>query len=306
MNKNFLKEVKSMKQTSSLTILIVFIFLSFAISKSRFITDGKESSYKIYPILIPKKVSFAGEEISLDEDDLIERMDREFLVNTYWQSNTILLIKRANKYFPQIEKILISEGVPTDFKYLALIESGLQNVTSPSGAKGFWQIMKTTGKEYGLEINSNVDERYNLNLSTRLACKYLKKAKDKFGSWTLAAAAYNRGINGVQNKITNQNQKAYKNILFGEETKRYVFRIIALKNIVESPESFGFYIKEEQMYKPIKYKEIKIDIPLNNLSEFSKDLGLNYKNLKIHNPWLLENHLNNKTRKVYTISIPSG
>ena len=306
MNKNFLKGVKSMKKNSSLTILIVFIFLSFAISNSRFLTDGKESYYKIYPISIPKKVSFAGEEISLDEDDLIERMDREFLVNTYWQSNTILLIKRANKYFPQIEKILISEGVPTDFKYLALIESGLQNVTSPSGAKGFWQIMKTTGKEYGLEINGNVDERYNLSLSTRLACKYLKKAKDKFGSWTLAAAAYNRGINGVQNKITNQNQNVYENILFGEETKRYVFRIIALKNIIESPESFGFYIKEEQMYKPIKYKEIKIDIPLNNISEFSKDLGLNYKNFKIHNPWLLENHLNNKSRKVYTISIPSG
>ena len=295
-----------MKHTSSLLILIVFIFLSFTISKSRFLTNGKESSYKIYPISIPKKVSFAGEEISLDEDDLIERMDREFLVNTYWQSNTILLIKRANKYFPEIEKILISEGVPSDFKYLALIESGLQNVTSPRGAKGFWQIMKATGKEYGLEINGNVDERYNLSLSTRLACKYLKKAKDKFGSWTLAAAAYNRGISGVQNKITNQNQTAYENILFGEETKRYVFRIIALKNIVESPESFGFYIKEEQMYKPIKYKEIKIDIPLNNLSEFSKDLGLNYKNFKIHNPWLLENHLNNKSRKVYTISIPSG
>ena len=294
-----------MKKITSLIILIVFILLSFGISKSRFITNGKESTYKIYPISIPKKVSFAGEEMSLDEDDLIERMDKEFLVNTYWQSNTILLIKRANKYFPQIEKILISEGVPTDFKYLALIESGLQNVTSPSGAKGFWQIMKTTGKEYGLEINGNVDERYNLSLSTRLACKYLKKAKDKFGSWTLAAAAYNRGINGVQNKITIQNQTSYKNILFGEETKRYVFRIIALKNIVESPESFGFNIKEEQMYKPIKYKEIKIDIPIKNISDFSKDYGLNYKNFKIHNPWLLENHLNNKSRKVYTISIPS-
>ena len=243
MNKNFLKETKSKKKITSLIILMVLIFLSFGISKSRFITHGTESTYKIYPISIPKKVSFAGEEIILDEDDLIERMDKEFLVNTYWQSNTILLIKKSNKYFPQIEKILIDEGVPTDFKYLALIESGLDNVTSPRGAKGFWQIMKTTGKEYGLEINSNVDERYNLNLSTRLACKYLKKAKDKFGTWTLAAAAYNRGINGVQNEITKQNQTRYGNILFGEETKRYVFRIIALKNIVESPESFGFFIK---------------------------------------------------------------
>ena len=242
MNQKYLKKLKSLNNRNLIIILMFIFFISFGISKTRFLTNGNESNYHIYPVSIPKKVSFAGEEIILDEDDLIERMDKEFLVNTYWQSNTILLIKKSNKYFPQIEKILIEEGVPTDFKYLALIESGLDNVTSPRGAKGFWQIMKTTGKEYGLEINSNVDERYNLNLSTRLACKYLKKAKDKFGTWTLAAAAYNRGINGVQNEITKQNQTRYGNILFGEETKRYVFRIIALKNIVESPESFGFFI----------------------------------------------------------------
>ena len=305
MDKAFLKKNKSFNFIYLIAFLIFVSLISFRISKTRFLTNGNESNYYIYPVSIPKKVSFAGEDMSLDEDDLIERMDKEFLVNTYWQSNTILLIKRANKYFPQIEKILIDEGVPTDFKYLALIESGLENVTSPSGAKGFWQIMKTTGKEYGLEINSNVDERYNLNLSTRIACKYLKKAKDKFGNWTLAAAAYNRGINGIQNKITNQNQTAYENILFGEETKRYIFRIIALKNIVESPESFGFYIEEEHMYNPVKYDEIKIDTPISNISDFSKNLGLTYKSFKIHNPWLLENHLNNKSRKVYTISIPS-
>ena len=302
MNQRYLKKLKSLNNRNLIIILMFVFFISFGISKTRFLTNGNESNYHIYPVSIPKKVS--GEEIILDEDDLIERMDKEFLVNTYWQSNTILLIKKSNKYFPQIEKILIEEGVPTDFKYLALIESGLDNVTSPRGAKGFWQIMKTTGKEYGLEINSNVDERYNLNLSTRLACKYLKKAKDKFGTWTLAAAAYNRGINGVQNEITKQNQTRYGNILFGEETKRYVFRIIALKNIVESPESFGFFIKEEQMYKPTKYEELKVDIPIYNISDFSKKLGLSYKNFKIHNPWLLENHLNNKSKKVYTILIP--
>ena len=305
LRKNVFFKMKSINNFSLAVVLLFVFIISFRISKTRFLTNGNESNYYIYPVSIPKKVSFAGEDMSLDKDDLIERMDKEFLVNTYWQSNTILLIKRANKYFPQIEKILIDEGVPTDFKYLALIESGLENVTSPSGAKGFWQIMKTTGKEYGLEINSNVDERYNLNLSTRLACKYLKKARDKFGSWTLAAAAYNRGINGIQNKITNQNQTAYENILFGEETKRYIFRIIALKNIVESPESFGFYIEEEHMYNPVKYDEIKIDTPISNISDFSKNLGLTYKSFKIHNPWLLENHLNNKSRKVYTISIPS-
>ena len=304
MKKCFFTKLRLFNNISLVAILFFVFLVSFGISKTRFLTNGNESNYQIYPISIPKKVSFAGEEIILDENDLVERMDKELLVNTYWQSNTILLIKRANKYFPQIEKILVEEDVPLDFKYLALIESGLENVTSPRGAKGFWQIMKTTGKEFGLEINSNVDERYNLDLSTRLACKYLKKAKDKFGSWTLAAAAYNRGINGVQNKISSQNQTAYEDILFGEETKRYVFRIIALKNIIESPESFGFYIEKEQMYKPIKYKRIKIDIPINNLSDFSKNLDLNYKNFKIHNPWLLENHLNNKSRKGYIISIP--
>ncbi len=304
MEKSFFTKLRLSNNISLVAILFFVFLVSFGISKTRFLTNGNVSNYQIYPISIPKKVSFAGEEIILDENDLVERMDKELLVNTYWQSNTILLIKRANKYFPQIEKILVEEDVPLDFKYLALIESGLENVTSPRGAKGFWQIMKATGKEYGLEINSNVDERYNLDLSTRLACKYLKKAKDKFGSWTLAAAAYNRGINGVQNKISSQNQTAYEDILFGEQTKRYVFRIIALKNIVESPESFGFYIEKEQMYKPIIYKTIKIDIPINNLSDFSKNLDLNYKNFKIHNPWLLENHLNNKSRKVYTISIP--
>ncbi|MBU86767.1 MAG: murein transglycosylase, partial [Flavobacteriaceae bacterium] len=269
MEKSFFTKLRLSNNISLVAILFFVFLVSFGISKTRFLTNGNVSNYQIYPISIPKKVSFAGEEIILDENDLVERMDKELLVNTYWQSNTILLIKRANKYFPQIEKILVEEDVPLDFKYLALIESGLENVTSPRGAKGFWQIMKATGKEYGLEINSNVDERYNLDLSTRLACKYLKKAKDKFGSWTLAAAAYNRGINGVQNKISSQNQTAYEDILFGEQTKRYVFRIIALKNIVESPESFGFYIEKEQMYKPIIYKTIKIDIPINNLSDFS-------------------------------------
>lgn len=294
--------MKLMPKKKISTIIILLLFLTIQGAYAQF---EDHENYNIYATNLPANIDFAGEKVPMKKLDIRERLDKEILINTYWQSKTILLIKRSKKYFPIIEKILADNNIPDDFKYLALIESGLENVTSPSGAKGFWQIMKTTGKEYGLEINSNVDERYNLNLSTRLACKYLKKAKDKFGSWILAAAAFNRGINGVQNKITNQDQTVYENILFGEETKRYVFRIIALKNIVESPESFGFYIREEQMYNPIKYKEIKIDIPLNNISDFSKVFGLSYKNFKIHNPWLLENHLNNKSRKVYTISIPT-
>ena len=161
-------------------------------------TYGEESKYKVYALELPDNLSFAGEKIPLQSPDLRERLDRELLVNTYWQSNMMLLIKRANKYFPTIEKILAEEGVPIDLKYLSVIESGLENVISPMGAKGFWQIMRTTGREYGLEVNSNVDERYHLEFSTRMAAKYLKKAREKFGSWTLAVASYNIGVSGIQ------------------------------------------------------------------------------------------------------------
>ena len=292
---------------NSFLMLLCFALLSLAsnrISATAFIDYNEPGSYKVQALNIPEEIQFAGETMQLTETDLKERMDKELLVNTYWQSNTLLMIKRANKYFPQIEKILAEEGVPEDFKYLALIESGLENVTSSAGAKGFWQIMRATGRELGLEVNANVDERYNIELATRVACKYLKKAKEKLGSWTLAAASYNRGISGIRRIMEKQQADNYYDLLLGTETKRYIFRILAVKEIVESPEHYGFYIKEAQKYTPLQYTTVEVDTAITNIARFSKQMGVNYKIMKIYNPWLLQNHLNNKSRKLYHIALP--
>ncbi|MEE3034605.1 MAG: lytic transglycosylase domain-containing protein [Bacteroidota bacterium] len=288
--------------------ITLFILGGFAlklqVDSDSFKNYDSNKSYKVYALNIPDTVDFAGEKIPLFSPDLRERMDRELLVNTYWQSNTLLLIKRANKYFPQIERILKEEGIPDDFKYLTLVESGLQNVTSPSGAKGFWQIMKNTGLEMGLEINSNVDERYNLFLATKSASKYLKKAKNKFGTWTLAAASYNRGISGIQRNLNFQGAQNYYDLRLGSESSRYIFRILALKEILENPIKYGYVFDKNDLYNYVPVRYVLVDTPIINLSDFAKKLGINYKVLKIHNSWLRQNHLNNRSRKKYNIEIP--
>lgn len=291
--------------TATVSVLALAVLSNAKPLTTAFVSYGSPPSYKIQAVNIPKQVSFAGEEIKLDEVDLVERMDKELLVNTYWQSNTLLMIKRANKYFPQIEKILAEEGVPDDFKYLALIESGLEQVRSPKGAKGFWQIMRTTGKELGLEVNSNVDERYHIELSTRAACKYLKKAKDRLGSWTLAAASYNRGVAGIKRTLSRQEANTYFDLLLGTETKRYVFRILAVKEIIQTPERYGFQIDVAQKYSPLEYRTVEVDTAIGNIARFAKQMGVNYKIMKLYNPWLIQNHLNNKSRKKYRIALPA-
>jgi hypothetical protein len=278
----------------------VFTFEDFTALKSY----GEEPSYKVYALELPDTLSFAGELVPLHSPDLRERLDRELLVNTYWQSNMMLLLKRANKYFPTIEKILKEEGVPTDLKYLSVIESGLENAISPAGAKGFWQIMRTTGKEYGLEVNSNVDERYHIAFSTQMAAQYLKKAKDKFGSWTLAAASYNRGMSGIQRNLNAQKVESYFDLLLGKETSRYVFRILAVKEIIENPSKYGYVFDDTDLYYSVPVRYHGLDTAISNLTSFAQKMGVNYKVLKIHNPWLLQNHLNNKSRKYYEIAIP--
>jgi len=266
--------------------------------------DTSENDYNVYALEIPEFLDFSGEVIPVQIPDIRERMDRELLVNTYWQSNGLLLFKRSYRYFPVIEPILKSYGIPDDFKYLALIESGLQNVTSPAGAKGFWQIMKSTGKEYGLEINTNVDERYHLELSTHVACRYFLKAKEKFGNWTLTAAAYNAGIRGIINQLEKQNVSEYYDLLLGEETGRYVFRAVALKEIFAHPKKYGFNFTSNDLYSTIPTSKIKVDTAVTDFVQFAAKFGLNYKQLKIHNPWLREGFLNNKSRKLYTLDIP--
>ncbi|MDO6517159.1 lytic transglycosylase domain-containing protein [Zobellia galactanivorans] len=262
-------------------------------------------SYRISAIDIPEDLNFAGEMVPQEDPEIMERVDREFLVNTYWQSNAVLLIKRANKYFPIIEPILAKNGIPDDFKYLAVAESGLQNVVSHAGAAGFWQIMKATGREYGLEVNSNVDERYNLEKATEVACTYLKRHYNKYGSWTLTAASYNAGAGAINKYLGIQQVSDYYDLLLGQETGRYVFRIMAIKEILSHPEKYGFDIDEEDMYKPVPTFKVEIDEPVLSFADFAQQYEINYKILKRHNPWLREAHLNNSSRKKYTIEIPN-
>ena len=285
---------------------ILLVGSSFLQPNSAFKSYGLSDPSKVFALDIAENYSFAGETVTLDEHDLRERMDKELLVNTYWQSNTMLMIKRSNKYFPTIERILKEEGVPDDFKYLAVIESGLENVNSPAGAKGFWQIMKTTGREMGLEVNSNVDERYHIENATRVACTYLKKAKKKLGSWTLAAASYNRGITGINRLLEKQQAETYYDLLLNSETRRYVFRILAMKEILSNPTRYGFVFEVQDLYTKIPVYTVEVDTAISNIARFAKTMGINYKQMKIHNPWLLQNHLNNKSRKLYHIKLPKA
>ena len=274
--------------------------LTDAVIERKLIND-----YNIYAIPIPEKMDFAGEKVPLYNPDIRERMDRELLVNTYWQSNGLLLIKRANKYFPIIEPLLKEYGIPDDFKYLAVAESCLQNNSSPAGAAGFWHFMKTTGKEYGLEINSYVDERYHIEIATRVAAEYLIKAKKRFGSWTLAAASYNAGFSGIirqqERQLVND---SYYDLLLNDETSRYLFRILALKEILSNPYKYGFNYRESDLYKPISTYKVKVDTAVTNFAVFAKNFNINYKILKIHNPWLRDNFLKNTSGKEYFIEIP--
>ncbi len=296
------------------SILLGGIFINATANKDTTKVEKKETStqsskataenYAIKAIKTPSYLDLAGEAVPLSTPDIKERLDRELLVNTYWQSNGLLLLKRANKYFPIIEPILEKHGVPNDFKYLAVIESGLQNVSSRAGASGFWQIMPTTGREYGLEVNKNVDERYDLEKATVVACKYLKKYKEKFGSWTLAAAAYNAGAGRISKELAKQKVSNYYDLALVSETSRYIPRVIAVKEILSNPIKYGFEYDQEDLYTLRYFEKILVDYPIKNLADFAIKNGISYKELKLYNPWLHENHLNNKSKKKYYISIP--
>ena len=259
--------------------------------------------YEIQAIKMPSHLEFAGERAPLEDPEVFERIDRELHVNTYWQSNTLLYFKRANKVFPIIEPILSREGVPNDFKYLAVIESALMDVTSPAGAKGVWQIMPRTARELGLEVNDNIDERYHLEKATVAACQYLKEAKAELGSWTLAAAAYNAGNNGVSRRMEQQIADNYYDILLIEETARYVPRILAVKEIMTHPEKYGFQFTPGDLYSLPAYYEIEVDTTITDLAKFAKSYNMSYKDLKYLNPWMREGELQDKSGKKYQIKI---
>lgn len=254
---------------------------------------------------LPKTVVFAGETVPMELPDVRERLDKELHINTYWHNNTIFLMKRAHRWFPQMEAILKKHNIPDDFKYLPLIESGLMNDISPKDAVGFWQILKSAGQENGLEINDQVDERYDPIKATEAACRYLKRAYKKFGNWTSVAASYNRGMGGIERALENQTVDSYYDLYLNDETARYVFRIIACKEIIEHPERYGFNVKERHLYdaEPLRYVTVNQTIP--DLIAFAKANGTNYKLLKRHNPWLRDNKLTVKKGKSYRIALPA-
>jgi membrane-bound lytic murein transglycosylase D len=292
-------------------ITIGLIFIAIALLFTDNTTNANSNpeedfpqGYKIISPEIPNYLEFAGEKIPTENFEVYERMEREFLSNTYWHSATILAIKRANRWFPVIEPILKKNNIPDDFKYLSIAESNLENVISPAGATGFWQFMKPAGEKYGLEINSQVDERYDVEKSTEAACKYLRDSYDMFGSWIVAAASYNMGQDGVQNQRERQKSKNYFNLVLNSETSRFVARIVSLKYILQNPQKYGFDIKSEDKYKPLVYSGITLDSSVADLADYATSLGINYFILKMYNPWLRDNYLSNKTKTAYTIRLP--
>jgi len=289
-------------------VMLIFTLLAFfrtGLAENIPFQSLFQKNYQIFALDIPHEAEFAGEKVPLHFFDVHESFDRELLINTYWQSQTLLFIKRANRFFPLIEPILKSHNVPDDFKYLDIAESGLLQSVSPAGAVGFWQFLSGTARDYGLLINEEVDERYHIEKSTEAACKFLIESYQEYNSWTMAAASYNAGRRGINTQIDIQKETDYYDLLLNEETARYVFRILAIKTILENPEKYGFIYRQQDLYQPLSYFEVKVDTTINDFSVFAKSFGTNYKLLKFYNPWLRKPYLNNKNKGVYTIKIPS-
>ncbi len=254
---------------------------------------------------IPAKVTFAGNTVSLDRDDMYERLDRELTAMAYTHGNTLLTIKRANRYFPVMAPILKRNGVPLDMLYLACIESTLNpRALSPAGAAGFWQLMPATAKEFGLEVNNFVDERYNLEKATEAACRYLKRAYSRYGNWESVAASYNGGMARISRELQAQGQNTAYNLYLTDETSRYMFRLLAMKLIMTRPADYGFSLKANQLYRAAECTPVKISGPVDDWQQWAIDHGTTYMALRDHNPWIRAKSLPNKTGKTYTVMVP--
>jgi membrane-bound lytic murein transglycosylase D len=260
--------------------------------------------YRIYAPPVPEKMDFAGEKVPLDQFYVRESLDREIMANTFMHSSTILMFKRAARWFPVIEPILKKNGIPDDFKFLALAESNFANVVSPSGAEGFWQFLKGTGQKYDLEINEEVDERYNVEKSTEAACRYFLEAYREYNNWTLVAASFNRGIDGVGKAVEKQHISDYYNLYLVDETARYVYRILAMKLVYNNPSAYGFYLRQSDFYPPLSIYTVTIDSTINDLPAFAQKMKINYRILKEFNPWLRRYTLTNKTARKYILTFP--
>lgn len=272
------------------------------------IGSGKEVlSQKVEPVNLDKDFLFAGERLPTENFDVRERLEQQILRYSYYHSATLMNLKRTGRFFPMIEKILAENGLPEDLKFLAVAESALTNATSPAGAKGYWQFMRATGKEYGLEINNDIDERMHLEKSTRAACKYLKKLKARHGSWAMAAAAYNMGSTKLNRESAAQRSKNYYDLNLNQETGAYIFRIVALKEILSNPTTYGFYMEPEDFYQPLDNFSIVVqNTTVANLGDFAAKYGTSYRQLKVYNPWLKSSKLPNASGKEYKVLIPRG
>ena len=266
--------------------------------------DNEESGPVAVSWSVPESVTFAGEALPLKNFDTRESLDRELNATAYRHGSTLLTIKRSGRYFPEIEKILNEYGVPDDFKYLACAESDLSNVISPRGATGYWQIMEGTGREAGMIINREIDERYDLDKSTRFAYHYFLKAYERYGSWTMAAASYNNGFRGLSEQVDIQKETNYYDLLLNEETARYIFRIVALKLVMSEPAKYGFNISTGDLYNPVPFREVKVDTAVSSFEQFARQFDTNYKILKFLNPWLRRPFLTNSEKREYIIRVP--
>ncbi len=285
--------------------LAVFVSTTgYSGSKDDPVSETEKELYSVQGVVIPEEVTFAGEPMPLDLFDVKESLDRELLSNAYFHSQTIRLIKLANRYFPQIEPILKKNLVPDDFKYLAVAESGLAQAVSPAKAVGFWQLLKGTALDYGLTVNTEVDERYHVGKSTQVACRYLIDSYKKYGNWTMTAASYNVGRRGVDRQINRQKKENYYDLLLNEETARYLYRVVAFKMIFEDPSAYGFNLSENDLYPEIPVYSVEVDSAVADFADFAADHHTNYKVLKYLNPWLRDNKMTNSRRKKYEILLP--
>lgn len=300
-------------KTKTILFVIAGIFLGIFLSfTERYFANDHENllafkeNIKIFAVNIPQNPSFANETVPIDRFYVKEALEREITVNAYFHSASILIIKKANRWFPVIEPILKKYNIPDDFKYLAVAESALENVVSPAGASGFWQLMKTTAKEYNLEVNEDIDQRYDIELATEAACKYLQKSYEKYGNWTMVAASYNAGMGRIDTELQRQKHKNYYDMSFGVETGRYIYRIIALKAMLQNPTDYGFIIRDEDKYNTFQLKSIIIDSAISDIPAFAKKHNLTYKEFKIYNPWIRQVYLANASGKKYRIQLPQN
>lgn len=260
----------------------------------------------IEPVDLDRAFDFAGESLPMESFDVKERLDNELIVNTYRHGNTLLNMKKSYRYFPVIEAILKAQEMPDDLKFIAVAESDLSNATSPAGAKGFWQFMTSTGRYYGLEINSEVDERYHLEKATVAACKYLQDYYKRFGSWSLAAAAYNMGGTRLSRELKAQKANTFYDLNLNQETMRYLFRLVAMKELMKDPQKFGFYLDAADGYPELKdYREVEVSTTIEDLGVFAEEHQISYRDLKVFNPWLISTRLSNSSGKKYVVRIPN-